>query len=78
MAGEDFLIHGKISGVLALERKEELQIAIEEQRRWKMGLARRAGRGSKYLMEINLVEISSGEHQACWLLFVKVASVMPS
>ena len=38
---------------------------------------KRAGGGSKYLMEINLVEISSSEHQAYWLLFVKAAGVMP-
>mmetsp|Transcript_22570 Transcript_22570/g.32245 ORF Transcript_22570/g.32245 Transcript_22570/m.32245 type:complete len:312 (-) Transcript_22570:282-1217(-) len=68
----NFLIHDKISGMLALERKEELQIAIEEQQ--EMGLEG-LGEEDKYLMEINLedLETTSGEHQAYWLLSVKAA-----
>ena len=58
--------------MLALERKEELQIAIEEQQ--EMGLEGLGGE-DKYLMEINLddLETTSGEHQAYWLLSVKAA-----
>ena len=70
----NFLIHDKMSGMLALEGKEELQIAIEEQQ--EMGLEG-LGEEDKYLMEINLddLETTSGEHQAyCyWLLSVKAA-----
>ena len=72
MLVRNFLIHDKISGMLALERKEELQIAIEEQQ--EMGLEG-LGEEDKYLMEINLedLETTSGEHQAYWLLSVKAA-----
>jgi len=68
----NFLIHDKVSGMLALERKEELQIAIEEQQ--EMGLEGLAEE-DRYLMEINLddLETTSGEHQAYWLLAVKAA-----
>jgi len=42
MAGEDFLIHEKISGMLAIERKEELQIAyMISKRRAQKGWGRR-------------------------------------
>jgi hypothetical protein len=60
----NFLIHDKVSGrMLALERKEELQIAIEEQQ--EMGLDGLAEE-DRYLLEINLedLETTSGEHQA--------------
>jgi len=59
----NFLIHDKVSGMLALERKEELQIAIEEQQEMGFdGLAEE----DRYLLEINLedLETTSGEHQA--------------
>ena len=68
----NFLIHDKVSGMLALERKEELQIAIKEQQ--EMGLDGLAEE-DRYLLEINLedLETTSGEHQAYWLLAVKAA-----
>ena len=49
--------------MLALERKEDLQIAIEEQQ--EIGLEG-LGEEDKYLMVINLddLETASGEHQA--------------
>ncbi len=52
--------------MLALERKEEIQIAVEEQQ--EIGLEELGGE-DKYLMEINLddLETTSGEHQAYWL-----------
>ena len=68
----NFLIHDNVSGMLALERKEDLQIAIEEQQ--EMGLDGLAEE-DRYLMEINLddLETTSGEYQAYWLLSVKAA-----
>jgi hypothetical protein len=68
----NFLIHDNVSGMLALERKEDLQIAIEEQQEMGMdGLAEE----DRYLMEINLddLETTSGEYQAYCLLSVKAA-----
>jgi len=50
----NFLIHDNISGMLALERKEELQIAIEEQQ--EIGLEG-LGEEDKYMMEINLDDV---------------------
>ena len=66
----NFLIHDNVSGMLALERKEDLQIAIEEQQA--MGLDGLAEE-DRYLMEINLddLETTSGEYQAYWLLQLK-------
>lgn len=68
----NFLIHDKVAGMLALEKKEELQIAIEEQQA--MGLEGLAEE-DKYLMEISLddLETTSGEYQAYWLIAVKAA-----
>ena len=68
----NFLIHDKISGMLALERKEEIQVAIEEQ--LEMGTAG-LEEDDLYLMEINLedLESTSGESQAYWLLAVQAA-----
>ena len=59
----NFLIHDNVSGMLALERREDLQIAIEEQQ--KMGLDG-LSEEDRYLMEINLddLETTSGEYQA--------------
>ena len=55
-----------------MERKEDLQVAIEEQQA--MGLDGLAEE-DKYLMEISLgdLETTSGEYQAYWLLAVKAA-----
>lgn len=54
----NFLIHDNVSGMLALERKEDLQIAIEEQQEMGMdGLAEE----DRYLMEINLVDLEAME-----------------
>ena len=68
----NFLIHDNVSGMLALERKEDLQIAIEEQQ--EMGLDG-LSEEDRYLMEINLdyLETTSGEYQAYWLISVKAA-----
>lgn len=68
----NFLIHDNISGMLALERKEDLQIAIEEQQ--EMG-CEGLEEEDMYLMEINLddLETTCGETQAYWLLAVKAA-----
>ena len=68
----NFLIHDKVSGMLALERKEEIQVAIEEQ--LEMGTAG-LEEDDLYLMEINLedLESTSGENQAYWLLAVQAA-----
>ena len=68
----NFLIHDKVSGMLALERKEEIQVAIEEQ--LEMGTAG-LEEDDLYLMEINLedLESTSGESQAYWLLAVQAA-----
>ena len=68
----NFLIHDNVGGMLALERKEDLQVAIEEQQA--MGLEGLAEE-DKYLMEISLgdLETTSGDYQAYWLLAVKAA-----
>jgi len=68
----NFLIHDKVSGMLALERKEEIQVALEEQ--LEMG-TEGLEEDDLYLMEINLedLESTSGEHQAYWLLAVQAA-----
>jgi hypothetical protein len=68
----NFLIHDEVSGMLALERKEDLQIAIEEQ--IEMGV-RGLDDEDKYLMEIKLedLETTRGESQAYWLLAVQSA-----
>ncbi len=57
-----------MSGILALESNEELQIAIEEQQEIGLEGLREE---DKYLMEINLddLETTSGEHQAYWRSF---------
>eukprot|EP00984_Skeletonema_dohrnii_P032813 scaffold27594_cov76-Skeletonema_dohrnii-CCMP3373.AAC.2 len=52
----NFLIHDNVSGMLALERKEDLQIAIEEQQA--MGLEGLAEE-DRYLMEINLDDLET-------------------
>ena len=56
--------------MLALEKKEDLQIAIEEQQ--EMGLDG-LSEEDRYLMEINLddLETTSGEYQAYWLFQLK-------
>ena len=66
----NFLIHDKVAGMLALEKKEDLQIAIEEQQA--MGLEGLAEE-DKYLMEISLadLETTSEEYQVYWLIDVK-------
>jgi len=68
----NFLIHDNVSGMLALEKKEDLQIAIEEDQA--MGLDG-LSEEDRYLMEINLddLETASGEYQAYWLISVKAA-----
>ena len=68
----NFLIHDEVSGMLALERKEDLQIAIEEQ--IEMGV-RGLDEEDKYLMEIKLedLETTRGESQAYWLLAAQSA-----
>ncbi len=68
----NFLIHDNVGGMLALERKEDLQVAIEEQQA--MGLDGLAEE-DKYLTEISLgdLETTSWEYQAYWLLAVKAA-----
>ena len=65
-------IHDEVSGMLALERKEDLQIAIEEQ--IEMGV-RGLDEEDKYLMEIKLedLETTRGESQAYWLLAAQSA-----
>ena len=67
-------------GMLALERKEELQIAIEEQQ--EMGLEG-LGEEDKYLMEINLdLESTSGANNcicmSCLLIDIYVKSGLRS
>mmetsp|Transcript_18843 Transcript_18843/g.32139 ORF Transcript_18843/g.32139 Transcript_18843/m.32139 type:complete len:87 (-) Transcript_18843:203-463(-) len=52
----NFLIHDNVSGMLALERKEDLQIAIEEQQ--EMGLDG-LSEEDRYLMEINLDDLET-------------------
>jgi hypothetical protein len=55
----NILIHDKISGMLALERKEDLQIAIEEQQELGCeGLEEE----DRYLMEINTSARRSRQH----------------
>ena len=52
----NFLIHDKVSGMLALDRNEELQIAIEEQQAMSLdGLAEE----DRYLLEINLEDLET-------------------
>eukprot|EP00986_Skeletonema_menzelii_P011915 scaffold6302_cov157-Skeletonema_menzelii.AAC.1 len=78
MAGEELLnSHDKVAGMLALEKKGDLQFVIEEQQA--MGLEGLAEE-DKYLMEISLadLETTSGEYQAYWLILLSKQRVMPS
>lgn len=68
----NFLIHDKVEGMLALEKKEELQLAIEEQLELgEEGLEEE----DKYLLEIKLDDLgsTSGEVQHYWLLAIRSA-----
>ncbi len=68
----NFLIHDKVEGMLALEKKEELQLAIEEQLELgEDGLEEE----DKYLLEIKLDDLgsTSGEVQHYWLLAIRSA-----
>ena len=68
----NMLVHDTVSGLKAVERKEELQKAIEEE-------IEVGGAGldeqDRYLLEINLedLETSSGEDQYYWLLAIRAA-----
>ena len=67
-------VHDAVSGLKAVERKEELQREIEHQ-------ILLGGTGldeqDRYLLEINLgdLETSSGEDQYYWLLAIRAARV---
>ena len=67
-------VHDTVSGLNAVERKEELQREIEHQI-----LLGGAGldKQDRYLLEINVgdLEISSGEDQYYWLLAIRAARV---
>ena len=67
-------VHDTVSGLKAVERKEELQREIEHQI-----LLGGAGldKQDRYLLEINVgdLETSSGEDQYYWLLAIRAARV---
>ena len=68
----NMLIHDTASGMKAVERKEDLQKAIEEE--IEVGGAR-LEKQDGYLLEINLedLETSSGEDQYYWLVGIRAA-----
>ena len=66
------LVHNIVSGLKAAERKEELQMAIENQiALGGAGLHKQ----DRYLLKINLedLEFSSGEDQYYWLIAIRAA-----
>ena len=68
----NFLVHDRVSGTLATARKEELQQEIEKQQ--ELGADGLLAE-DKYLAEVNLedLEMSSGERQEYWLLAIQTA-----
>ena len=68
----NLLVHDKLSGVLATEKKEELQKEIQRQQELgEDGLDEQ----DKFLLEIKLddLEETSGEYQEYWLLAIRAA-----
>ena len=66
------MVHDRVSGTLATARKEELQQEIEKQQ--ELGADGLLAE-DKYLAEVNLedLEMSSGERQEYWLLAIQTA-----
>ena len=68
----NLLVHDKLSGVLATEKKEDLQKEIQRQQELgEEGLDEQ----DKFLLEIKLddLEETSGEYQEYWLLAIRAA-----
>lgn len=71
---QNVVVHDGISGSLVTARKEDIQAETGDQREWgAMGLCAE----DEYLLEINLedLEVSSGESQQYWLLAIRAARV---
>ena len=68
----NFVVNDRVSGTLATARKEELQQEIEKQQ--ELGADGLLAE-DKYLAEVNLedLEMSSGERQEYWLLAIQTA-----
>ena len=66
------MVHDRVSGTLATARKEELQQEIEKQQ--ELGADGLLAE-DKHLAEVNLedLEMSSGERQEYWLLAIQTA-----
>ena len=71
---QNVVVHDGISVSLVTARKEDIQAETGDQREWgAMGLCAE----DEYLLEINLedLEVSSGELQQYWLLAIRAARV---
>ena len=66
------MVHDPVSGIIAMAKKEEILLEIEQQRELgDAGLLEE----DKYLAEVNLEEMASslGEWQHYWLLAIQTA-----
>ena len=71
----NLLVHDRTTGILATQKKEELQAAIEAQQELgPEGLADE----DKFLLEVQLedLEETSGDRQAYWLLAIEAAQAV--